>query len=422
MALKMLKTSHNISPRDMKADKESFIFYIVITLASAVGALAQTPPPNDNFDNRTVLTGSAVSFGGSLAGATLEAGETDSTYSWMANGSSGSVWWTWTAPVSSTVVVSLAGAQPANNNRIGVYTGTSFSSLTLGPFESMQKPIGRYVRFDAVAGTAYQIQVVGSDVRPFTVQLTATNPPVFILQPQDCMISPYGSAIFSALASGPAPSGGYPPIPGTSYQWFFNGTALAGQTFPSLLVHGVTTNQAGTYSVIASNAGGVTQGGSALLTVTDTNSVPRLAALPPINSSSLNFNLTGEPGRIYKAESSTNLLDWGNAFRLVLTNPAVPLSIQRLMPNHFVRASLDAPTDVCIAQLKQMRWAVSVWAIENHRNGADAVDFDGIYPYIPHDSDGFPPRCPEGGIYVLVTVNFPAFCNIVGHVLPLDAP
>jgi hypothetical protein len=258
-------------------------------------------------------------------------------------------------------------------------------------------PAGRYIRFDATAGTAYQIQVIGSDLQPFTVQLTATNPPVFIFQPKDYTVSPYGSAIFSAMASGLRTSV-LPPTT-TSYQWFFNGAPIPGRTFPSLLVHGVTTNQVGTYSVTASNIGGVTVGGSATLTVVDTNPLPRLAVLPP-NGPNLQFNLAGEPGRWYKIESSTDLRNWTNATWLQLTNPTTLVSVQRLRPNHFVRASLDVPTDVCIAQLKQMRWAAKVWMIETWQQETAAVNFVDISQYyLPIDSEGRPPFCPENGYY-----------------------
>ena len=44
--------------------------------------------------------------------------------------------------------------------------------------------------------------------------------------------------------------------PGLSYQWQYDGTAIAGATGSSLTVPGMATTQAGTYGVVVSNAYG----------------------------------------------------------------------------------------------------------------------------------------------------------------------
>jgi hypothetical protein len=371
----------------MYTQKRLSVFFAAVALVWSTGVFAQTPA-NDDFAHRTVLTGSSISFGGSLAGATLEPNE-PAFYPSFTNDATGSLWWTWTAPVSTTVTMWFS-TTTAPHMYLTLWGGTNFSGLT--PLNSTLRPAGRYMAINVTAGTAYQIQVLGDSTQPFTVQLTATNPPVFVFQPQDCTVSPYGSAVFSAMASQLSTS-----TSRNAYQWYFNGVPLAGQTFPSLLIHGVTTNQAGTYSVTASNIGGVMQGGAATLTVRDTDPVPRLAVMPP-SGSNLQFNLTGEPGRWYKLESSTDLQNWTNAAWLQLTNPTTLVSIPRLAPNHFVRASLDAPTDVCIAQLKQMRWAGRIWMIETMQQEVAAVYISDIVPYLPI-SNFSPPFCPENGIY-----------------------
>jgi hypothetical protein len=371
----MLAISQGLQFLAMKTQKRLFGFFAVLALALATGAFAQTPA-NDDFANRTVLSGSSITFTGSLAGATLESNEASGSYYWLTNRATGSVWWTWTAPVSTTVTIWLPSPQSVTNY-LAVYTGTSLNGLTILNYTWLA-PAGRYFAFNATAGTAYQIQAIGADTQPFTAQLTATNSPVFVFQPKDCTVSPYGSAIFSAMASMPGP---FYLNHSSSYQWYFNGVPLPGQTFPSLLIHGVTTNQAGTYSVTASNIGGVMPGGSATLTVVDTNPVPRLAVLPP-NGSKLQFNLTGEPGRWYKIESSTDLQNWTNANWLQLTNPT----------------TLVSPTDVCIAQLKQMRWAAKIWMIETTQQELATVGLFDIRPYLPI-TDYHLPFCPENGIY-----------------------
>jgi hypothetical protein len=395
----------------MNTNKTLFGFYTALLLVSATSVFAQ--PANDNFDHRTVLSGSPVTFGGSLAGATLESAETNGT-SWVPFNATGSLWWTWTAAVTGPVVISMPSAQPSYDV-VSIYTGAEINTLTLGPFTSFPKPLGRYLRFDAIAGTTYQIRVAGSDPQQFSFQLTATNQPLFIVQPRDCVVSPCGSAFFSAMATRRY----YYPL--TTYQWYFNGAPIPGQVFPSLVIHGVTTNQAGTYSVTASNYDGVAQGGSATLTVADTNPVPTLAISPPINPGSLNVTLSGEAGRWYKIESSINLQNWVNPLWLHLTNSTIPLSIQRLNPNHFVRASLDVPTEVCIAQLKQMQWGITLFAIENLKQESDSYSLVDARWYCPSNSNGLLFPCPEGGTYASGgRVIDPPTCTLHtrGHVIP----
>lgn len=399
----------------MTTNKTLFGFHTALLLASATSAFAQ--PANDNFDNRTVLSGSPVTFGGSLAGATLQAGENSSTYYSIPSWATGSVWWTWTASASSPVVISINRAQDSYN-RVAVYTGPALNALSIINYESFSGPAGRYLRFDATAGTSYQIQVAGSDAQQFSMQLAATNAPVFIFQPQDCTVSPHGSAFFSAMASGPH-SFLFPPV--TKYQWFFNGAPIPGQTFPSLLVHGVTTNQAGSYSVIASNVDGIAQSAVATLAVADTNPVPRLAALRPNSPNLVSFALTGEGGRWYKVESSLDLQNWTSPIWIQLTNSPGVFSIPRLAANHFIRASLDVPTDVCVAQLKQMRWAQTVYAIEKEWSETNPYSLVDLKPYVPLTSEGSIFTCPEGGTYASggAITNSPT-CTLHnrGHVIP----
>jgi hypothetical protein len=412
----MLATSQGTRVLAMKIQKGILSFFVTIVLLSVNPLFAQAPP-NDNFNNRTVLTGSSITFGGSLSGATLEPGENYTSYYSIPSWATASIWWTWTAPVSSPVVIAISRAQQSYND-VAVYAGTNLNALTIANYEFFVSPAGRYVRFNATAGTSYQIQVAGSDIQPFSLQLTATNAPVFIFQPQNCTVSPYGSASFSAMASGPH---SYLVQPNTKYQWFFNGTPIAGQIFPSLVVHGVTTNQAGNYSVTATNVDGIALSSVVTLTITDTNPVPGLAVLPLNNPNLLQFNLTGEPGRWYKVESSTNLQNWVNPIWLQLTNPTVPLSIQRLTPNHFVRASLDVPTEVCVAQLKQMHWGTTIFAIENEKNSTDTYSLNDVHWYCPVNSNGLMSPCPEDGIYSPgATITNAPTCTLHarGHVIP----
>src|SRR5882672_1616496 len=139
-----------------------FGFFSAVLLASVADALGQSPPPNDNFADGTVLTGSSITFTGTLAGATLESAETNTAFSFSSL-PGGSVWWTWTAPASTTVVIAIVRDSSANttNAFLEVYAGTSLNALTGIDGNTFMAPVGRYVAFAATAGAAYQFRVRG---------------------------------------------------------------------------------------------------------------------------------------------------------------------------------------------------------------------------------------------------------------------
>ena len=87
--------------------------------------------------------------------------------------------------------------------------------------------------------------------------LTVLVPAGIATQPQSLAVVAGQSATFSVTANGTAP---------LSYQWSFNGAALAGATKSALTYSSVQTNKAGSYMVtVANSAGSVT---SAVVTLT----------------------------------------------------------------------------------------------------------------------------------------------------------
>jgi hypothetical protein len=357
-----------------------------------------------------VLTGSFLTATGTLAGATFESVETNSTPPFSSGPQTGgSVWWTWTAPQSTAVVIQLVRDYTIpipGYTEFDVYSGTNLNGLTLVTENSFDKPSARYVAFTASAGVSYQFRMAGPLTQSFSLKLTATNAPVFVAQPQDTMVSLHGSALFYARAA---------EFPGTSYQWKSSGVPITNQTAPSLIVYYATTNAAGSYSVTASNATGITESAPAMLTVTPT---PWLAAVRPIGDAQLSFSLTGEAGRWYRAESSTDLVNWGSPVFIDLTNSTQLFSVPRLGPVQFVRASFDTSADACVAQLEQMRWALDIWRSEMRLPPTATYTFRDLARYLPLNESGMPAVCPAGGIYVSgATVVNPVTCNIPGHVL-----
>ena len=99
--------------------------------------------------------------------------------------------------------------------------------------------------------------VLGSTSAVATLTVNV-QPPSFSYLPANTTVLAGGAAYFYAAAiGGPTPT----------LQWSFNGSDLAGQTNFTLSLLNVTTNQGGTYTVVASNSLG-TASASATLTVT----------------------------------------------------------------------------------------------------------------------------------------------------------
>jgi hypothetical protein len=113
------------------------------------------PPPNDDFANRITVAGTNIAFTGTSRGATEENGEPnpDPFNAYFHR----SVWWTWTAPTSGLVRVSIYSPPEYIQMILAIYTGSS-----LGTLENVA--VGKYtgeVRFYALQGTTYQIRAEG---------------------------------------------------------------------------------------------------------------------------------------------------------------------------------------------------------------------------------------------------------------------
>ena len=111
-------------------------------------------PSNDDFANAAALSGRSGQVTGSNRNATSEPGEPD-LCNW---GSSVSVWWKWTSPVTGRATFSTSGS--SIDTLLGVYTGTRVSSLTTiaSDDDGGDWPTS-LCTFDAKRGTTYYIAV-----------------------------------------------------------------------------------------------------------------------------------------------------------------------------------------------------------------------------------------------------------------------
>ena len=133
-----------------------------------------------------------------------------------------------------------------------------------------------------VAVEIHQVTTNSSDIS-FDLELRGSRVmgPRFLTEPESLTLNAGQTAGFAALVAGP------PPL---NFQWFFNRTnPIAGALAEQLEIEGVQLSQAGTYSLVASNAFGTSTSSPALLTVIPppTNHPPVIAWVSPTNGTVL---------------------------------------------------------------------------------------------------------------------------------------
>jgi hypothetical protein len=136
----------------------AFLTAALVSLAAFPGNGRAASPANDHFANRAALSGVAPSILTYSTGATLEAGEPQHAGATC----SGSLWWTWIAPISGEASFSTHGS--GRPLVIAVYSGDSLQALSaLGSnsasFGHDSEASSESLSIPVVAGAAYQIAI-----------------------------------------------------------------------------------------------------------------------------------------------------------------------------------------------------------------------------------------------------------------------
>jgi hypothetical protein len=130
-------------------------------------------PTNDNFANRSEISGATLTAIAYNRSATIEGGEPNTPITDVRK----SVWFKWTAPADSRVTIDTTGTS-VYEYFFAVYVGDSISTLaTVASSSSVTNPTT--TTFPALAGTTYTIAAgsYGSFSVPGTLVLTLTSAP-----------------------------------------------------------------------------------------------------------------------------------------------------------------------------------------------------------------------------------------------------
>ena len=218
-------------------------------------------PPNDNFANAISITlnSNTALVTGHTTNATKQAGEPNHA----GNAGGHSVWWRWAAPNDGPVTLDTRGSY--SDTTLGAYTGSAVNALTeLASDDDINDGVvqASQVTFMALSGTTYYFAVDGfdGDTAGVTLNMSFTPlapvPPTITSQPSSVTVTAGGAASFSVTASNAA-----------RYQWFFNGTSIAGATTTTYNIASAQSANAGSYFVAVINATGTVNSNPVTLTV-----------------------------------------------------------------------------------------------------------------------------------------------------------
>jgi T5SS/PEP-CTERM-associated repeat protein len=146
--------------------------------------------------------------------------------------------------------------------------------------------------------------VVANSVNSITssaATLTVLVAPSITTPPQSLTVNTGANATFSVVATGnPAPT----------YQWQKNNANITGATGTAYTITGVTTNDAGNFTVVVANSVNSITSSVATLTVRVTQVTPLTLSLPAFGAGAFSFDITGPSGTNYVVLRSTDLVHW----------------------------------------------------------------------------------------------------------------
>jgi hypothetical protein len=213
----------------------------------------------DDFASRQVFT--VPSFLGATSNLIATGQTNEPRHAGKVGGKS--LWLAWRAPASGVVTFRTVGS--GFDTLLAVYTGTALDNLVeVTSDEDRGGFLTSELRFNAVAGTDYQVAVdgfagaAGLVVLGWELDAAAPVLPILAGQPADVLTRAGQPVNFQVNAA---------PV-GVSYQWSFNGQPLPGANNPTLTLPAVIPAQAGQYRVqVTAPSGATIESRDALLEV-----------------------------------------------------------------------------------------------------------------------------------------------------------
>ena len=182
---------------------------------------------------------------------------------------------------SNYIVLNSVRIVPVYAAAAGDTAVLTFTTSSSDPAVATGSIAGSTLALTAVAEGSANLTVRATDTNgnaaetTFAVTVTTgsgggggTTAPVFGFQPVPQTVAPGSTVVFNANASG-----------SPAYQWLRNDTPIIGATKPVLVLSGVTAAQAGSYTVVATNAVGSVTSTAATLALSSTLGTGRLSNL-----------------------------------------------------------------------------------------------------------------------------------------------
>ncbi|MGZ5505085.1 MAG: TIGR02597 family protein [Limisphaerales bacterium] len=211
-----------------------------------------------------------------------------------------------------------------NLNNVGNISGATAANLTItSPSTS-----------DAASYTVVVSNSAGSATSSVAT-LTVVNPPAITGQPQATTATDGQSAQFTVTATGTS----------LAYQWRLNAAPISGATTSALSLSSLQSTQAGSYSVVITNAAGSVTSGNALLTIVYTLSLSGIGSggagvspSQPTYASNTLVTVTATPS------AGKTFLNWaGDA-----TGTSNPLSVTMNANKNIIAVFSDGATDLIV--------------------------------------------------------------------------
>jgi hypothetical protein len=409
----------------------AMLVVFAIALSGKAQETAGAGPVNDFFSNATVLQGSTVDFGASLTNATFEAGEPHYDFYWPAP-QGGSVWWTWTAPLTGFAAIRFQtlDRSPAFYPAVfSVYQGSSMDQFTNENRVAMVDLIPHFkIAFPVTGGRAYRFALVGdaSTNLLFSFHLDASAGPIIQEEPSDLTARAGGSAWFTVMST---------VSPFALTRWQFNGADLmvpaldslgtstnVAATGPTVSVNNLTTNSGGEFRAIVqamNNAGQLvaTTSRVARLTIEGQDINPTLQIARMSGTNKFRFTVLGETNQTYQLLGSFDFARWHGVFtqnRFLQHGIGTNAMDLEFDPFSFFKAERFGDLrSRCIANLHRIDMAKRMWASIRLKMAGTVPEYEEVNHYL----GGLSPICAAGGVYNYGVVGAAPTCSIEGHSL-----